>query len=44
MKIAVGEGSATGKRKRLQNNGFTEPGLQRTDASVLEKSSTKEVS
>jgi hypothetical protein len=41
----AGEGSnATGKRKRPQNHGFTEPGLQATDVSALEKSSTKEVS
>jgi len=41
----AGEGnSAMGKRKRPQNHGFTQPGLQATDVSALEKSSTKEVS
>jgi len=33
-----------GKRKRPQNHGFTKPGLQATDVSVLKNSSTKEVS
>jgi hypothetical protein len=42
-KSFVREGSAIGKRKRPQNNGFTEPGLQATDVSALDKSATKEV-